>query len=549
MLPRDVDCLILGGGITGAGAARDAAMRGLSTLLVDSHDFASGTSHLTSKLIHGGLRYLEQGRIRLVMEAIVERDRLLRRMAPNLVSPMRFMIPFEADELPRWLFTATGLELYGLVERIRGGRRSAPWTGRQLRKRYPLLRPYPFGVSFWDAQTNDARLVIATLRTAASHGATMSNHTRLVHAEFDGASWNIELETLSDGLRWQVRAGCVVNATGPWSPITAEFLGVPATPILWIKGSHILLRRPERFGDDAIVIRSVKDRRALWAVPWGPRVIVGSTESVYRDDPRRAVPTADEVDDLLHSFAAHFPHAGVTRSDIRGAYAGVRPIVAQTFSSENSLSRESRVDVDESRRLVTVSGGKLTTFRSMAEKTMDRVDHMLGRAEITPALRRRLRGEALWPVVDQEDIETLSRRLADDFGERVPDGVGEHLVRHYAGDAWQVMEEISREPRLGEPLFDGLPYTLAELGYLCRAERVVHLSDLLKRRAPIYFLAEESGLNRLKAIADHVGDALGWSARRRSEEMEDYRDEVLANQACYKPAEPAQRRQADAACA
>lgn len=167
--PSDVDCLVLGGGITGAGVARDAAMRGLSTMLVDSHDFASGTSHVTSKLIHGGLRYLEHAQFRLVYEGLVERDRLLNQIAPNLVTPLRFVIPYESHQFAKWLCTIVGVQLYGLIERRRGGRRSLAMSASLLARLYPELIPHPFGVCFWDAQANDARLVISTVQIGRAH--------------------------------------------------------------------------------------------------------------------------------------------------------------------------------------------------------------------------------------------------------------------------------------------------------------------------------------------------------------------------------------------
>ncbi|MDO8630796.1 MAG: FAD-dependent oxidoreductase, partial [Phycisphaerales bacterium] len=286
IMPGEVDCLVLGGGITGAGVARDAAMRGLRTVLVDSHDFASGTSHLTSKLIHGGLRYLEHCHFRLVAEGIVERDRLLNRMAPNLVAPLRFVIPFEGSRFPKWLLTVCGLQLYGLAEWLRSGRRSSPLLAAGMKRHYPALLPHPFGVNFWDAQTNDARLVMATVRTAYAAGAAVHNYTSVTDVARDKDGWNVRLRCELDDREWTLRARSIINATGPWSPMTARRLGVEPQELLWVKGSHLLLRRPPDFGRDAVIINSVRDRRALWIIPWETRLIVGSTESLYRGDLR-----------------------------------------------------------------------------------------------------------------------------------------------------------------------------------------------------------------------------------------------------------------------
>jgi glycerol-3-phosphate dehydrogenase len=439
-------------------------VRGLRTLLVDSHDFASGTSHLTSKVIHGGLRYLEHGHFRLVMEGIVERDRLLNQLAPNLVTPLRFVIPFEGRRFPKWLLTVSGLQLYGAVEWYHGGRRSSPFFGGRLREEYPTLREHPFAVSFWDAQTNDARLVMATLRTAEAEGATVRNYTSLRHVRFEEDGWTAELSSEGDAAHYTVRARSVVNATGPWAPVTTQLLGGDPMPLMWLKGSHILLRRPAGFGNDAIVIRSVRDLRLLWVIPWETRLIVGTTESNYTGDLRDVRPEADEIDDLFDSFARYFPRSGITRGDIRCAYAGVRPIVDQGGGSENSLSRKYEVVVDRPRRLITVNGGKLTTFRRMAEQTVDEVDRLLARRAADPHVRQRLRNAPLWPGLSRTDAARWIVELsAASNGSDESGRIASHLVRLYGRDAAAILKEAGRSAELGEPLFDDLECILQPL--------------------------------------------------------------------------------------
>ncbi|MGB2985447.1 MAG: glycerol-3-phosphate dehydrogenase/oxidase, partial [Phycisphaerae bacterium] len=526
---------ILGGGITGAGVARDAAMRGLSVLLVDSDDFASGTSHLTSKLVHGGLRYLEHGHIRPVVEGIVERYRLLDRMAPNLVHPLKFVMPFEGHRFPKWAVTLCGLQLYGLPEWYRCGRLSDPMLGVKLQRDYPTMRAHPFAVTFWDAQTNDARLVMATLRTAEAEGATLANYTLVTAARLEGRTWTVRLRSKRHQQEWAVRARTIVNATGPWLPVAAELLGIEPMSLIWIKGSHILLRRFERFGEDAIVIRSIRDHRPLWIIPWYNRLIVGSTELRYTGDLRNVRPTVEEVDDLFESFVHFFPTAGITRSDIRCAYAGVRPITPQSTRSENSLSREHRIDVDPQRRLVTIMGGKLTTFRCMAEQAINEVDRLLDRPPPMAELRRRLRGALLWPGLTPAESKKLRLDLARVFNGREgqPD-VTEHLVRHYGRDASLILKEVDRRPHLGEPLFPGLPYCLAELSYLCRTEKVYHLIDLVKRRTPLYFLVDNCGFESLPKVVEHIAPISGWDARRRTEELSGVAEELRADMRAYR---------------
>lgn len=518
--PGEFDCLVLGGGITGAGIARDASMRGLRVLLVDSHDFASGTSHLTSKLIHGGLRYLDHGHIRPVVEGIVERDRLLNCIAPNLVRPLRFVMPFEGHRFPKWVATLCGLKLYGFSEWYHRGRSSDPMLRTRLTRDYPIMRPHPFAVSFWDAQTNDARLVLANLRSAETEGATICNYTAVCEAAFAGGLWTLRLRSDSCEHEWIVRARCVVNATGPWSPHAAELLGVEPLELTWLKGSHIVVPKHERFGDDAIVIRSVRDGRPLWLIPWYHRLIVGSTECRYHGNLREVRPSADEIDDLFDSLAAFFPAAGLTRADIRCAYAGVRPIIPQTVRGENGLSREHRIDVDPTHHLVTILGGKLTMFRRMSEQTMDKVCRLLHHPPLSTALRCRLRNSLLWPNLTVAAADAVKVEFTKQYsGCDVPREVIEHLVQHYGREASLILEHVTRDKALGQPLFTGLPYSLAELAYLCRREKVVHLTDLVKRRTPLYFLADRYGEDVLPKVLEHVAPILGWDEARQADEL------------------------------
>jgi len=524
--PPRVDCLILGGGITGAGVARDASLRGISTLLIDSHDFASGTSHLTSKLIHGGLRYLEHCHFRLVIEGLTERNRLMNDLAPHLVFPLRFIIPFESRRWPKWLLTVSGLQLYGFSEWFRHGRRSVPFFRPGLRRELPLLEPHPLGVSFWDAQTNDARLVMAVLRTAESNGAILSNYTHILSAQFTEGEWVVRLASEASGAEWTCRAKSIVNATGPWSPLTADQLGAESPPLMWIKGSHLLLKTPREFGSDAIIIRSVRNLRPLWVIPWENRLIVGSTESPYRGDLRNVRPSPEEIDDLFESFRRYFPAAGMERSDIRCVYAGVRPIVEQQGESENELSRRHETVVDQERRIITVLGGKLTTFRAMAEQAIDQVERFLDR-NTSAHVRGRIRRDALWP--HQTGVSaggTGNGRLV--HGQSRSE-TADRLRGLYGPDADSILRRMADRPDLGIPLFDDLPHTPAELENLARTEHVVHLLDLVKRRTPLYFLADRELVDATPTILDCVAPILGWGADRREQEHAAVEEELRAD--------------------
>ena len=514
------DCVVLGGGITGAGVARDAAIRGLRTLLIDSNDFASGTSHVTSKVIHGGLRYLEHGHFRLVLEGIAERDRLLNRIAPNLVRPLKFVMPFEPHRMPKWLLTLSGVELYGFIERLRTGRRSSSMSAMRLARDYPALRPHPFGVSFWDAQADDARLVMAALRAAHAGGAELRNYVQLTSARFDGDSWTLLLSDVLSDHQDTVQAKVMVNATGPWSPITSNLLGADPLDLMWIKGSHILFHRSAKFGRDAVIIRSGRDQRPLWVIPWEKRIIVGTTESKYSGDLRDIRASGEEVDDLFSSFLRYFPSLIRSREDIVGAYAGVRPIVRQAKESENELSRRHQIIINRDHRLISITGGKLTTFRKMAEESMDQVCSMLQRPRDSAEVRHRLRNEMLWPGLAPRQ----AGKLSDDLRQRHRHSRREsasvdRLVQLYGGDARMILERIRSEASTADAVEEGLPYCPAELIYLCRAEQVRTLLDLAKRRTSIYFHAAGGGVEALSRVGDALAKELGWDAARLRAEL------------------------------
>lgn len=510
------DCLVIGGGIAGAGVARDAAIRGLRTLLIDENDFASGTSHVTSKLIHGGLRYLDQGKVRLALESVVERDRLLHRLAPGLVVPQRFVIPFEGQRFLKWLITAAGIQAYGLIELCRSGRLCRPLLGGAILATHPKLLPHPFGICFWDARSNDARLVMAALRSAQSHGATIRNYVTVHSARLGADGWQMELHV--DGRRRTVQARAIVNATGPWCALTASALGVPTVAPTWIKGSHLVVRRPPTFPDDVVVIRSVRDERYLWVVPWESRLVVGTTERRFDGDLRQVRPEPDELEDLWESFLHYYPAAKSENWDICGTYAGVRPIASQHGGNTNEMSRRHQIVVDRERRMVTIMGGKLTTFRLAAEEAVDQIVRLLGQPPPTRALRRKLRRTPLWPGLCRDEQTRLVAQLQTGGIRGMRSEIAQHLVTRYGADAVEFLGRIHKSD-FSTP-FGALPYSIEELEYVCRTERVYHLADLLKRRTSLFFLAERAGLDIVQSYGARLAAALEWPKEKFEAELE-----------------------------
>ena len=512
------DVLVIGGGITGAGVALDAASRGLRTAVVERDDFASGTSSKSSKLVHGGLRYLQNGDVRLVYEALRERQRL-RRNAPHLVRLLPFLIP---------LFTKDGL-ISSKVSRALG---SAMWMydltgGARIGKLHKRLKK-PQAVAhmptlpeerlagaylYYDAAADDARLTLTILRTAAlDHGAVVANHARVVELLHDGgraAGAVIE----ADGRRIEVGARAVVNATGVWSDdVRALDEGGHPDSLRPAKGIHITVPWDKVQNDIAVVVPVPKDKRSVFVVPWLPKddggfelTYIGTTDTDYEgsiDDPQC---TADDVAYLLKAINLSVRDP-LTEADVLGTWAGLRPLVkAATSGRTADLSRRHKVSRSES-GVITVTGGKLTTYREMAEDTVDEVvSHLDGvprSARRCRTARLRLRGAKSTPV----DATGLVRHLADRFG----------------SEAGEVHALIQADPTLGEPLVAGLPYVRAEAVHAARHEMATSIDDVLARRTRARLQARDASAAAAPAVAALMAAELGWSPEEAERQVAAY---------------------------
>lgn len=369
---EQLDVLVVGGGIVGSGVARDAAMRGLRTALIEQHDLASGTSSRSTRLLHGGLRYLEQGRVGLVHEASVEK-KIIHRIAPHLAEPLGFIFPTYRDGgRPLWQLRL-GVKLYDL---LCGGRNFQPSRGFDRGETMALLpglkaEGLAGSVRYFDALTNDSRLVIDTLRSAARHGGTVLNYVRLLSARRDAAGWNCEVHDAEQDRRLTVRARAVVNATGPWAGQIA-----PSTVRLRLsKGIHLVVRRERLPVPSAVVI--TEGRRLLFVIPWGERVIIGTTDTDYRGAPEDVAIGAEDVAYVLGIVHEFFPQAGLTESDLVGGWAGLRPLIANPDGSPSDISRAHQITMPE-QGWWDIAGGKLTTYRLMAEQAVDQIARHLG---------------------------------------------------------------------------------------------------------------------------------------------------------------------------
>ena len=373
---RTWDVLVIGGGIVGAGVARDAAQRGFRTLLVEQADFASGTSSRSSRLLHGGMRYLAQGRIALVYEASSEK-RVLGRIAPHLAQPLAFIFPGrKRTPWPRWKL-AIGAKLYDLLCGMRNYGRSHALSRRKILDLLPGLSEQGLtgGVRYFDALTNDARLVIDTIRSAARHGAAVFNYVRLVDARRDADVWSCELLDTCTNRTQRLQARTVVNATGPWS----DRLPQSKTSLRLTKGVHLVIARDRLPVPDAVVM--AEGTRILFAIPWGERVILGTTDTDYDgplENPTCNIGDAKYVLDVVNDS---FPRAGLTPADIISTWAGLRPLVADPHGKPSDISRRHEVAMNGP-GWWDITGGKLTTYRLMAEEAVSAIARHLGQAVV-----------------------------------------------------------------------------------------------------------------------------------------------------------------------
>ena len=497
------DVLVIGGGITGAGIARDAALRGLKTALVERDDFASGTSSRSSRLVHGGVRYLEHGYLHLVFEASRERRTLLT-IAPHLVSPLAFTWPVYAGaRVPRWKLGA-GLFLYDALALFRNVGTHRQLSTTEVLAAEPALRPDGLqgGAQYWDAATDDARLTLANAMAAAEAGAVVVNHAAVTALSRSGE--RIVGAVVSDVLSGQainVRATVTVNAAGPWST-SVRRMDQPGAPsvVQGTKGVHLAVPAARVGNRGAVTLLSVVDGRVMFVLPFGALTIVGTTDTQTAATPDTVRASRADIAYLLESANAAFPAAALTEADVISAWAGIRPLsasVRETGTDPASLSREHSIDTSDG-GVISISGGKLTTYRSMAGEVVDAVERALGRPVTAPATQSLLLpGGALGAT--EGTIGAAAARVGS------PD-VASRLVRAY-GDRWAlVWAYAERDSTLAQPLVARLPYIRAEALYAAEREMACTVSDILMRRTQIAFETRDNG----RSVAPLVAELLGW---------------------------------------
>lgn len=502
------DLLVIGGGITGAGISRDAALRGLSVAQVEARDFGEGTSSRSSRLIHGGLRYLEQGRLHLVFESLRERGVLLR-LAPHLVRPLPFVLPlYRGDRVPRWK-ASLGLAVYGILAGRGNVRRPHTLGKRALLEIEPLLRERDLtgGGFYYDAQCDDARLTLGVVRAAAQHGARVANHMRVVDFIREGTRiTGARLRDELTGEEGEVRARVVVNATGPWTDALRRLEDPDAAPILRpTKGSHVVVPRNRVGNRHGIIFTSPVDKRVMFVLPWGEWTYIGTTETDTGESPETVAAGEAEVVYLLRSANALYPGARLAPEDVVTTWAGLRPLVASDPTAPASaLSREHRILRGPS-GMLTIAGGKLTTFRSMAAELVDRVFVELGIRGSDG--RRRSRTEPLpggeAGVTDGFRAPGLELGLA---AETV-----DHLLRQYGGETPALYTLCRASPELARPLHPSHPGIAAEVLFAVEREYARRVDDILERRMRLATETPDRGVAARPRIAELMASALAGS--------------------------------------
>ncbi len=514
MAASELDLVVIGGGVTGAGVALDAASRGLSVGLVEQRDYASGTSSRSSKLLHGGLRYLEQMEFGLVREALAERNLMLNHLCPHLARPVSFVYPLQHRVWER-AYVGSGVLLYDGLASLADSPLPHPehLSHTALLELAPGVDPASAigGIRYWDAQVDDARHTMMIARTAASLGVAMAPSTRVVGLlEGDGRVGGVEALSLESRRTFPLRARKVINATGVWSGDLQRMASDRGLTVEASKGIHLVVAKDRIRSDTGLILRTEKS--VLFVIPWGEFWIVGTTDTPWTL--RRAHPAASRADiDYLLRWANSVLADDLTHADVIGVYAGLRPLLKGESDETSKLSREHAV-LEAENGLVSIAGGKYTTYRVMAE---DAVDVAFPDA----------------PPSTTDDIPLVGAEgFADLVGSEPTHGLGpaawERLLGRYGSLATEVLAPADGDPGLLEPVVDDAPYLRAEILYATTHEGALHLDDTLTRRTRLSIETSHRGVDAVEATADLMGGVLGWSDQAREDEVAHYLARVEA---------------------
>ncbi len=524
---EEFDILVIGGGVTGAGIALDAATRGLKVALVESQDYAAGTSSRSSKLIHGGLRYLEQYDFKLVREALHERELMVTTQAPHLVKPLSFLYPLHSKIRER-TYVGAGIFLYDI---LRGLQRALPnhkhLSHKKVQEAAPCLDPKIVlgGIEYFDAQVDDARHTMMIIRTAGLYGAVLTNHTRVESLVRNGEKVvGAEVTDLDNGKRITVRAKSTIMAAGIWSNELHDRFGIKANySVRMSKGVHIVVPRSAIDSTVGMILKT--EVSVLFVIPWTEdKWLIGTTDTDYTGDRTNPLPDAADIDYIIEQVNKVLLKP-ISRSDLLGAYAGLRPLVSsEKASATTKVSREHIVDHPVP-GFVSIAGGKYTTYRVMAKDAVDASVSDLGRPEkgVPESVTRDT------PLLGADGFHALvnsADRLASDLGISSEEVL--RLLNRYGSDIFEFASLIKENPELRKPISDGAQYLGIEIYFAASHEGAMSVSDVLLRRTRIFFESGDYGLSSTARVAEIISPLLGWSAEQAQASIREYEDLVQA---------------------
>jgi len=522
---RELDILVVGGGIVGTGAALDAVTRGLSVGMVEARDWASGTSSRSSKLVHGGIRYLEQLDFRLVREALIERGLLLQRIAPHLVKPVRFLYPLTKPLYER-VYVGAGMLLYDIFSYSGGRPPGVPHhrhlTKRQMLRAAPSLDKDAFvgGLTYYDAQVDDARYVSTLARTASFYGAHVASRVRVEgFLKVGQRVVGVTAHDLETGERFEIKARQVVNATGVWTDDTQSMVGERGGfKVRASKGVHLVVPRDRFQSKIGLLLRTEKS--VLFVIPWGRHWLIGTTDTDWHLDKSHPAATAADIDYILEHVNKVLA-VKLTRDDVEGVYAGLRPLLAGESEQTSKLSRE-HIVAHSVPGLVVVAGGKWTTYRIMAKDAIDAAASALD-GRVPPSTTQDI---ALLGAEGYQAAWNKRSKIAHVFG--VHKVRIEHLLNRYGVLTDELLDLIRERPELLEPLPGADDYIGAEVVYAASHEGALHLEDVLARRTRISIEAWDRGVSAAPVAAALMGAELGWDQARIDNEVANYLKRVSA---------------------
>lgn len=527
---RLFDLVIIGGGINGASIARDAALRGYSVALFEQEDFGFGTSSRSSRLIHGGLRYLEHGKVRLVFESLSERT-CLARMARHLVRPLPFVFPAYTGQ-QRLITLELGLWIYDALAMFRNYRAHEDLTVDEVSEHIAGIQREGLkgGVLYYDYQTNDARLVLENILAAQTAEAQVFSYAEVEAVERSTQKpHTIWVRDKISGERFSVPSRVIICAAGPWTDHVLALMGESA----WLqptKGVHLVLSPGCLPLKAALVMRHPRDARILFAIPDGTRTIIGTTDTDFTGDPKSITTTSEDVDYLLQAARYYFPRASIAAKDIISTWAGVRPLLKQgEVKNPSAVSREHKIATTPD-GLAIIAGGKLTTYRRMASECMEEVTKLIamrgGRLLSHSPNTHRLPLPGAEGITNENDLEQLIQRISSEIESET---TARHLVHIYGTRVLQLIPLLQENPLLATSIDEALPNIWAEVVFAARMEMALSIADVFQRRTQIFYSAPDQGLSIAQSAAALLARELGWDAAEESRQVQKYHEMVKLN--------------------